>query len=104
MRLALFLLFFICPKDTARCGEESSLHDVIEVVIVVKKRKAPADGLMTTVGVGVGVAGQLEQIEFLRPADSRPAVIDPQFVVNVFGVSAQGVQRNDQLLGNFRTT
>jgi hypothetical protein len=28
---------FICPKDTARCGEVSSQHDVIEVVIFGEK-------------------------------------------------------------------
>jgi hypothetical protein len=28
---------FICPKDTARCGEASSPHDVNEVVIVGEK-------------------------------------------------------------------
>jgi hypothetical protein len=54
MRLALFLALFICPKDTARCGEASSPHDVIEVVIVGEEQKAPADGLRTPVRVGVG--------------------------------------------------
>jgi hypothetical protein len=45
MRLAFFLSLFICPKDTARCGEASSPHDVIEVVIDGEKQKAPAGGL-----------------------------------------------------------
>jgi len=45
MRLAFFLSLFIYPKDTARCGEASSPHDVIEVVINGEKQKAPADGL-----------------------------------------------------------
>ena len=45
--------------------------------------------------------GQLEQIEFLGPADSRPAIIDPQFVENAFGVGAKGVERDDQSAGNF---
>ena len=88
MRLALFLSLLICPQDTARCGDGSSPHDVIDVVIVGKKQKAPADGLRTPVGVGVGGWGSLEQIEFLGPADSRPSIIDPQFVVNVFSVGA----------------
>ena len=101
MRLAFFLSLFICPKDTARCGEASSPHDVIEVVIIGEKQKDPADGLRTPVGVGVGVLGQLEQIEFLGPVDSRPAIIDPQFVENVFGVGAKGVERDGQLAGNF---
>jgi len=39
MRLAFFLLLFICQKDTARCGEASSPHDVIDVVIYVGKQK-----------------------------------------------------------------
>jgi len=43
----------------------------------------------------------LEQIEFLGSADSRPAIIDPQIGVNVFGVGAKGVERDDQLAGNF---
>jgi hypothetical protein len=41
MRLAFFLSLFICPKDTARCGEASSPHDVIEVVIIGEKTKRP---------------------------------------------------------------
>jgi len=102
MRLAYFLSLYICPKDTARCGEVSSPHDVIEVVIVGEKQKAPAYGLGYLSGSELGFLGQLEQIEFLGPVDSRPAIIDPQFVENVFGVGAQGVERHDQLLGNFR--
>ena len=101
MRLAFILSLFICPKDTARCGEASSPNHVIEVVIVGEKQKTPADGLRPPVGVGVGVLGQLEQIEILGPEDSRPAIIDPQFVENVFGVGAKGVNRDDQLAGNF---
>ena len=101
MRLAFFLSLFICPKDTTRCGEASSPHDVIEVVIVGEKQKAPADGLRTPAGSELGFWGQLEQIEFLGPTDSRPAIIDPQFVENIFGVGAKGVERDEQLVGNF---
>jgi hypothetical protein len=101
MRLKFFLALFICPKDTARCGETSSPHDVIEVVIAGEKQKAPADGLRTPAGVGVGAFGQLVQIEFLGAPDGGPAVVDPQFGENVFGVGAQSVERDDQLLGNF---
>jgi hypothetical protein len=57
MRLALFLSLFVCPKDTARCGDASSPHDVIEVVIAGEKQEAPADGLRTPVGAGVGDFG-----------------------------------------------
>jgi hypothetical protein len=39
MRLAFFLSLFICPKDTARGGEASSPHDVIEVVIAGENKK-----------------------------------------------------------------
>jgi len=35
MRLAFFLSLFICPKDTARCGEVSSLYVLIDVLIDV---------------------------------------------------------------------
>jgi len=42
MRLVFFLSLFIYPKDTAGCGEASSPHDVIEVVIAGEKQKAPA--------------------------------------------------------------
>jgi hypothetical protein len=55
--LAFILLLFIFPKDTARCGDASSPHDVIDGVIVGEKQKAPADGLMTPVRVGVGDFG-----------------------------------------------
>jgi hypothetical protein len=55
MRLALFLSLFICLKDTTRCGEASSPDDVIEVVIVGGKQKAPTDGLGIPVGAKVGV-------------------------------------------------
>ncbi len=51
MRLVFFVLLFNCPKDTAQCGEASSPHDVIEVVISGEKQKNPADGLRTPVGV-----------------------------------------------------
>jgi hypothetical protein len=84
MRLAFFLSLFIYPKDTARCGEASSPHDVIEVVIVGEKQKDPTDGLRTPVGVGVGF--------FWSVRTNR-----------VFGVGTKGVERHDQLLGNFRT-
>ena len=36
--------------------------------------------------------------------DSRPAIIYPKLIENVFGVGAQSVKGHDQLLGNFRTT
>ena len=101
MRLAFFLLLFICPKDTARCGDTSSPHDVIDVVIYVGKQKTPAGVTNHLPGLGFVITGQLEQIEFLGPADSRPAIIDPQFVENVFGVGAKGVERDGQLAGNF---
>jgi hypothetical protein len=45
MPLAFLHSLFICPKDTARCGEVSSPHDVIDVVIDDGKQKAPAGGL-----------------------------------------------------------
>ena len=54
MRLAFFLSLFIFPKDTARCGEVSSQHDVIEVVISGEIQKTPADVFKTPAGVGVG--------------------------------------------------
>ena len=43
--LMFFLSLLICPKDTAGCGEVSSPHDVIDVVIDGGKQKAPAGGL-----------------------------------------------------------
>jgi hypothetical protein len=72
MRLAFFLSLFICPKDTARCGEASSPHDVIEVVIVGEKEKAPADGLRTPVGVGVGVFELVRTNRVPRPGKQLP--------------------------------
>jgi hypothetical protein len=48
MRLAFFLSLFICPKDTAQCDEESSLHVLIDVLIfnreVVMEIKTLAGG------------------------------------------------------------
>ena len=45
MRLVFFLSSFIYPKDTARCGEVSSLHVLIDVLIfnreVVMEIKSP---------------------------------------------------------------
>jgi len=35
MRLEFFFSLFICPKDTARCGEASSLYVLIDVLIDV---------------------------------------------------------------------
>jgi hypothetical protein len=70
MRLAFFLSLFICQKDTARFGEASSPNDVIEVVIVVEKQKAPADGLRTP--VGVGVLGSVRTNRAPRPGGQPP--------------------------------
>jgi len=39
MRLVFFLSVFICSKDTARRGEVSSPHDVIDVVINGENKK-----------------------------------------------------------------
>jgi hypothetical protein len=72
MRLAFFLSLFICQKDTARFGEASSPNDVIEVVIVVEKQKAPADGLRTPVGVGVGVLGSVRTNRVPQPGGRPP--------------------------------
>lgn len=60
--------------------------------MLVKNKKAPADGLRTLVGTEFGFWGQLEQIEFLCPTDSRPAIVDPQLVENVFGMGTKGVR------------
>ncbi len=43
----------------------------------------------------------LEQTEFFGATDGCPSVVDPQLGENIFGVSAQGVERHDQLSGNF---
>ena len=52
MRLAFFLSLFICPKDTAQCGEASSLHMLIDVLIldreVVVEIKSPGRVVRTT--------------------------------------------------------
>jgi hypothetical protein len=53
----LFLSLFICPKDTVRCGDNASPHDVIEVVISGEKQKNPAGDLKSPAGVGVGAFG-----------------------------------------------
>jgi hypothetical protein len=45
MRLAFILSYGIYPKDTARRGEASSPHDVIEMVINGEKQKAPPGGV-----------------------------------------------------------
>jgi len=60
MRLAFFLSLFICPKVTARCGEASSPHDVIDGVIVGRNKKAPAGDLRHLPGPGLVISGQLE--------------------------------------------
>ena len=39
--------------------------------------------------------------EFLSPANRSLTVVHPKLVVNVFGVGAKGVERDDQLAGNF---
>jgi hypothetical protein len=44
----------------------------------------------------------LQQTEFICAADGCPAVIRPEFAVNVFGVRPQGVQRYAESAGNFR--
>ena len=71
MRLAFFLSLFVCPKDTARCGDDASPHDVIEVMISGEK-KAPADGLRTPVGAGVGVFGSVRTNRVPQPGGRLP--------------------------------
>ncbi len=72
MRLVFFLSLFICPKDTAQCGEASSPHDVIEVVISGEKQKTPADGLRTPVGAGVGGLGSVRTNRVPQPGGWPP--------------------------------
>ena len=97
MRLAFFLSLFICPKDTARCCEVSSQHDVIEVVISGEIQKPRQMFLRHLPGSGWVISCQLEIIEILGAPDGGPAVVDPQFGENVFGVGAKGVNRHAQL-------
>jgi hypothetical protein len=92
---------FICPQDTFLCGDDASPHNVNDVVIGSGKRHSPGRSHKLPAGAVVEVSGGLEQIEFLGAVDCRPAVVDPQFGEYVFGVSAQGVERHNQLLGNF---
>ena len=49
------------------------------------------------------ILGQLEYFEFFGAPDGCPAIVDPQFDKNVFGVGAKGVNRHAQLLGDFRS-
>ncbi len=60
---------------------------MIEVVIE-RKTKTPAGDA----GVGLDKFQTLEQIEFFGAVDGCPAVVDPQFIENAFGVGAQGVE------------
>ncbi len=83
------------PYDTAGRGEMSSPHDVIDVVMEGNKNSSGR------LELGWRDFSQLEQIEFFRTADGRSTIVDPQFVVDVFGVGAQGVERYDQPFGNF---
>jgi hypothetical protein len=53
MRFALFLSLFICPKDTARCGDVSSHDDVIEVVIYGGLQKSPGRWFGHLPGLGL---------------------------------------------------
>jgi len=102
MRLAFFLSLLICQKDTARFDEASSPNDVIDIVIDIETTKIPGKWFKNTCRGRIWVFwGRLEQIQFLGPADSRPAIIDPQFGENVSGVGAKSVGRDDQLTGNF---
>jgi len=63
MRLAFSLSLFICPKDTAGGGEVSSLHVLIDVLIinrdVVMEKKALAGGSNHVPGPEVKIAYQL---------------------------------------------
>ena len=65
------------------------------------KTKSPSRDHKRSAGVVLEISSGLEQIEFLGAADGRPAVVDPQFAEYIFGVRTQGVERHNQLLGNF---
>lgn len=41
-------------------------------------------------------AGGLQQLEFLGPANGRPAAVDAKFGVEVLGVGADRIQRHDE--------
>ena len=73
MLLVLFLSLFICQKDTDRFGEASSPNDVIVVVIVVGKQKAPTDGLRKPVGAGVGDLGPVRTNRVPRRGGQPPS-------------------------------
>jgi hypothetical protein len=45
------------PKDTLGCGEVSSPHDVIDVVIDGGNKKSPGRCLVTPVGAEIGDFG-----------------------------------------------
>ena len=66
------------------------------------EEEKPRQGSVNPAGAS-GVAGSLEQIEFLSAANRCPTVVHAELGVNVFGVGAEGVQGHDQLAGNFRS-
>ena len=50
------------------------------------------------------LAVRVEQIEFFCPMDGRPAVVDPELVVNVFGVGAHRAQGDHEFTGDLRAS
>lgn len=76
----------------------SSQLDVIEVVIFLCKIKSPARCFFEHLpGRWLVIQGWLEYIEFFGAPDSCPAIVDPQFDKNIFGMSTEGVNRYTQL-------
>lgn len=66
-------------QNTRECGEPSSHHVVIEVVI---SRKTKALAGCARVGGGC----PLQQAKFFSAADGRPAVADAELAVDILGV------------------
>jgi hypothetical protein len=76
--MALVYFFsFHAPEDSDACGEASSPHVVIDVVI------------LTEAGIPRIWRGKMSaQIEFRGAPDSRPAVVHSELAENAFRVGA----------------
>ena len=84
------------------------MHVVMERVIAKtgcgESKKKPRLWFNTLARAGVGLVDSLEQSEFGCAADGGLPIVHAELAVNVFGVGAQGIQRNHQVAGQFRAT
>lgn len=92
------------PKHGVSCHPQVVVMEVVIFSLGGRQetKTGPGRWFGKPTAAGEGIAVRLQQAEFFSAANGRLAIIDPKLAVNVFGMSAQGVERNREFARNFR--